>query len=86
MNPLVRLAGWVGVVLLLPVLFLYAVSGLVAPVWAVVVLIGCWILLVLCAVRWVRRRPLVVLALPFVGVALWFGVISLGEALFGWTA
>jgi hypothetical protein len=52
----------------------------------VVLLVGCWLVLGLCAVRWVRRRPLVVLALPFVGVALWWAVVSLGEVLFGWTA
>jgi hypothetical protein len=86
MNALVRLGGWVGIVLLFPVLYLYVVSGLVAPLWAVVLLVGCWLVLGLCAVRWVRRRPLVVLALPFVGVALWWAVVSLGEVLFGWTA
>ena len=86
MNALVRLGGWVGIVLLFPVLYLYLVSGLVAPLWAVVLLVACWLVLGLCAVRWVRRRPLVVLALPFVGVALWWAVVSLGEVLFGWTA
>ncbi|MEQ4205841.1 hypothetical protein ABN028_04135 [Actinopolymorpha sp. B17G11] len=86
MKSLVRLAGWVGIVLLFPVLYLYVVSGLVAPIWAVVVLVACWLVLGLCAVRWVRRRPLVVLALPFVGVVFWLAVVSLGEVLFGWTA
>jgi hypothetical protein len=86
MHTLVRLAGWLGIVLLLPVLYLYVVSGLMAPMWAIVVLVACWFVLGLCAVRWVRRRPRVVRALPFVGVALWIAVISLGEAFLGWTA
>ncbi len=86
MNRLTRVAGWVGLVLLFPLLFLYAVSELVAPVWAVVVFLAIWVVLMVVAVRLVRQRPWVVLALPFVGLAVWFVALLLGEALLGWTA
>jgi hypothetical protein len=79
-------AGWVGLAGLLPLLYLYAVSGLVAPMWAVGALIAVWMAFLVVGLVQRRRRPLMVLALPAIGLALWFGVVSLGETLLGWTA
>ena len=74
-----------GFALLLPMAGLYLVSGLVVPLpW----LAGVWALgvaLVVAAVM-ARRRPWVVLATPFVGVFLWFVIVSLGGAFLDWTA
>ncbi len=64
----------------------FLASGLVAPLWAVIIFSVVWVGLVGLGVRWVRRHPLRVLPLPFVAAALWIGGVSLGEALLGWTA
>lgn len=64
----------------------YLSSGLVAPLWAVVGLILLWIALVVIGIRWFRRHPLRVLALPVIAVVIWFSVLTLGERLLGWTA
>jgi hypothetical protein len=66
--------------------FLYLASGLVAPAWAVVLLCLVWVGLLVLGVRWFMTRPLRVLALPFVAAALWFGLLTAGALLFGWTA
>ena len=64
----------------------YLSSGLVAPLWAVIVLVVIWAGLVALGVVWFRRHPLRVLALPLGAVLIWFLVITLGERLLGWTA
>lgn len=64
----------------------YASAGLVAPLWAVVWLMLVWGLLVVLGIRWFRRRPLRVVALPLVAILVWLAVITLGERLLGWTA
>lgn len=61
-------------------------AGLVAPGWAVVVLVSVWLALVVLAVAWFRRRPWWVLPLPLLAVAVWWGGISAGEAWLDWTA
>ena len=42
----------------------YLSSGLVAPLWAIILLLLFWAALAVCAFRWFTRRPWVVLALP----------------------
>lgn len=66
--------------------FLYAASGLLAPWYAVVVLLLVWLALFVVACRWFTRRPRLSVVLPVVAVAVWFSVLVLGEALLGWTA
>lgn len=63
----------------------YISSGLVAPGWAVLVLVAIWIGLGVLLWRW-RRRGAVVLTVPFVAAAIWFLVVTAGEQLLGWTA
>jgi hypothetical protein len=77
---------FVGMALMASAFFLYAASGLVAPVWAVVVLIAIWLaLFVLCCLWWTphpRRLPFVaILAMVF-----WFGALNAGGAWLGWSA
>jgi hypothetical protein len=74
-----------GVLLHLVVGFFYLVSGLVAPLWALAVLWVIWLALAYLMWRW-RTKPFVVLAIPFVAAAIWWGVITLGDVLLGWTA
>lgn len=75
----------VGYVLLAVLSYLYLASGLVVPVpwlwglWAVMVfLIG-------LSIRW-WRRPVLVLALPFVGALLWVAYLQGLGSLFDWSA
>ena len=79
------LVSGLGVVLLLVELPFAAASGLMAPLWAVVLILLGWLVLFVLAVRWFRARPWLVLALPFVGAVLWFAVLTFGEQVLGWT-
>ena len=82
--------GYVGAGLAMAALLVigifYVSAGLVAPLWAVIGLVIIWVSLVVVGLRWFRRHPLRVLVLPVVAVVVWFGVITLGERLLGWTA
>jgi hypothetical protein len=66
--------------------FLYAVSGLLAPWYGVVLLLAIWVALFVVACRWWTPHPKRMLWLPLVAVVIWFAVLTLGEALFNWTA
>jgi len=75
----------VGYVLLAVLSYLYLASGLVVPapwlwgLWAVmVVLIG-------LSIRW-WHRPVLVLALPFVGALFWVAYLQGLGSLLDWTA
>jgi hypothetical protein len=66
--------------------FLYAASGLVAPAWAVVLLLLVWAVLLVVACAWWSPHPG---RLPFVAafaVILWFAAVTAGGAWLGWTA
>lgn len=60
-------------------------SGLVAPGWAVGVLIGSW-----SAAAWAiwrfRRVPEIVLIIPMAMAAIWWATITLGGHFLDWTA
>lgn len=81
-----RVGPWVGIVLLVPLLVPFLVSGLVMPSWAVILFVLVWVALVVLALYLFRRRPLVVLALPFAGFAFWLAFWLIGASLFDWTA
>jgi len=75
----------VGYVLLGGLAYLYLASGLLVPapwlwgLWAIgVTLMG------LSVLWW--RRPLLVLALPFVGALIWLAYVQGLGSLFDWTA
>ncbi len=71
---------------MLAALWFYVASGLLAPLWAVALLLLAWVGLAFLAVRVHRRRGAWSLLVPVAAAALWFAVISLGGALLGWTA
>jgi hypothetical protein len=81
-----RLAGWLGLILHGAVLIWYAASGLVAPGWAVAVLLVIWAAMAAVAVAVFRRRPVWVPLIPMTAAIIWFGAISAGEAFLNWTA
>jgi hypothetical protein len=81
-----RAAAGVGIAGMAFDLWFYLASGLVAPPWAVGVLLALWALMLVLSIRWFRRRPFVVLAMPLVAAAVWLAVIGAGGAWLGWTA
>lgn len=72
--------------LLLVVGWFYLVSGLIAPLWAVVALLVWWVVLAWWLVRLARRGSWLTPLVPVVGAATWFVVMTLGDQLLGWTA
>ena len=88
MTRLQKASPWpfVGMIGIAAVLFLYGVSGLVAPWWGVLVLFLMWIGLFVLATRWWTRHPRWVAVLPLAALAIWFAVVSAGGAWLGWTA
>jgi hypothetical protein len=66
--------------------YFYLVSGLVAPLWAVVALLVCWAVLTVAGVRLAQRRSYLVLLVPVLAAATWFAVMWFGGAVLGWTA
>ncbi|EAP99422.1 hypothetical protein JNB_04600 [Janibacter sp. HTCC2649] len=81
-----RVVATLGVLGLVAALPFYVSSGLVAPLWAIVVLLLIWAVLAVCSVRWFTRRPWVVLLLPFIAAAVWFATITFGEQVLDWQA
>jgi hypothetical protein len=80
-------AGWLGIAGMLALAPFFLASGLMAPLWAVVVLMLLWgCLSALGILLLVRRRPLWALPIPVVALGLWLLVMSLGEVFLGWTA
>jgi len=75
-----------GLLLLLVALPLYLAGGLIAPVWAVGVLLLTWLSLFVLGIKWFAKHPYRVLLLPFAAAAIWFAVMSAGGAFLGWTA
>jgi UPF0716 family protein affecting phage T7 exclusion len=64
--------------------FFFLVSGLVAPWWAVLLLLAIWVAILAWGLR-NRHRPHVLL-MPLAAAVVWFVVIQGGSMLFGWTA
>ena len=81
-----QIAWWVGLAGHLVVLIWYAASGLVAPTWAVAILLVIWAVLLAVGLRLRKTAPVWMLAVPVAAAAIWFIFISAGEKLFGWTA
>lgn len=81
-----RVAASVGMLGLFAVLPFYISSGLAAPLWAIIVLLAFWLLLMVTGIRWFTTRPWLVLLFPVVAFAVWFAAITLGEQVLGWQA
>jgi hypothetical protein len=66
--------------------FFIVVSGLVAPLWAIIFMLAVWIAMGVAIVRMVRRGWWWTPVVPIVAMGFWFGFITLGEKLLGWQA
>ena len=66
-------------------IFFFA-AGLMAPLWAVIVFSAIWLTMFILGCLWIRRHPLRVLILPVIAALIWFGGMTAGEQLLGWTA
>ena len=78
--------GFVGLVGMVAAFFPYAASGLVAPYWAVGVLVVVWLVMFVITCRWFMPHPKRTLVMPVIAIALWFGAISAGAFFLDWTA
>ena len=74
------------VVLQLATLLPYAASGLLAPPYAVVVLLALWVGLTVLAAVVLRRRGAAALLVPLLTLAVWAAVLTAGDLVLGWTA
>ena len=84
MNIGSQIARWLGLLLHLPMLFVFYVQGLVLPSEGVLLLLVLWVALAVgVALLW-RRAPLLIAVVPAVDVGLIYGVTAMGRALFGW--
>lgn len=63
----------------------YLASGLLAPAWAIGLLLLWWVLLAGWLVVLVRRGSWWTPAPPLVAIGTWFVVLTAGEQLLGWT-
>ncbi|MEF3120487.1 hypothetical protein [Kocuria flava] len=83
-GPWFALAVVVAALAHLVVGFYYLASGLMAPLWVVVLLAVWWVLLTLVGVWLVRCRTYLVLLVPVAAAATWFGVMAFGSSVLGW--
>ncbi|HEU4421133.1 MAG TPA: hypothetical protein VFR67_01180 [Pilimelia sp.] len=84
-SPGARVAGWLGLAAHVALLPFYAASGLLAPMWAIVILLIVWAALFVVAIWLLRTRPLLTPLVPAFAAVFWFLAISAGEAWLGWT-
>ena len=85
-SVLAHVAGGLALAVLLAGSVFFFAVGLLAPLWAVIVFVVIWVTLFVLGVLWIRRHPLRVIALPVIAAAVWFGGLTAGERLLGWTA
>jgi hypothetical protein len=64
----------------------YLSSGLVAPAWAIAVLLVWWVLLAVQLSRLALRGSWWTPAVPVVAFATWWLALTLGERFLHWTA
>jgi hypothetical protein len=79
-------AAVVAALLHLVVGWFYLASGLVAPLWAVVLLLVLWSAMTVAGWHLARRRSYRVLLVPLAGAAVWLALLWFGGEVLGWTA
>lgn len=85
--PTGRVLALIGLVLYIGTgVFPYLASGLVAPLWGIVVLYVGWLLGLSSTIWLFRRKSAWALTMPIAALGFWWLVITIGESIFGWTA
>ena len=77
---------FVGMGLVAADLFLYGAAGLVAPWWAVLVLLVVWVLCFVQSCLWWTTHPRRITVLAAAMAVGWFVFLVVGAALFEWQA
>ncbi len=75
-----------GIALLVLMAPLYFSAGLSAPWWAMILLFAVWLALLIYSTYFFSKRPLLVLAFPFIAAAWWILLVIIGGSLLNWTA
>jgi hypothetical protein len=75
---------WIGMAAMAAVLFLYGASVLVAPWWAVALLVLLWLVLFAQCCRWWASHPRRLPWVAAVAAVVWFATLVAGGALLGW--
>ncbi len=86
MPDLQKSGSFIGMAGMAVTAFLYFFSGLLAPLWAVLVLVAFWVVLFVLACRWFGTHPVRVFWLPLLAAVVWFAALNAGGAWLGWTA
>jgi hypothetical protein len=66
--------------------FPLSASGLLAPLWAILVVYSVWLAAAVSGYRSWRRRPWTALLAPAGTLAFWVALLGLGDWALGWTA
>lgn len=66
--------------------YVYLASGLVAPAWAVVALVGWWCVLAAVGAVLSQQRSYAVLLVPVGALVTWIALLWFGATVLSWTA
>lgn len=66
--------------------FFYLPSGLVTPLYGLILLALIWLALFFVVLRWRPANAWLALLVPVGAAAIWFAVLMLGGEVLGWTA
>lgn len=66
--------------------FPLSASGLLAPLWAIVVIYAVWSAAAIAGFRGWRRRPWTALLAPVGTLVVWVALMTMGDLVLGWTA
>ena len=80
------IGSFIGMIGMACVLFVVLASGLVAPLWAVVLMTVVWLVAFVVATRWFMHHPWRVAVLPVGVLAVWLAAVAAGAAFLDWNA
>ena len=64
----------------------YLAAGLIAPLYGIIFLGICWILMLIVAIKLWSRAPQLIVLVPVAAFLWWSAVIWAGERFLGWQA
>jgi hypothetical protein len=78
--------GFVGLIGVVAAFFPYAASGLVAPYWAVGVLLVIWLVMFVVTCRWFMPHPRRTVVMAVVAFVFWYAAVTAGAFFLDWSA